>query len=137
MLLCSHKFYHCRTQLYFNVSKALKSVLYVSVTQKVLEIWLEMKTLKYLTFSLTKNMDGGILYTVTRSRSLTLKSIAMSNHSDFQTYGHILNMPTSMKFGNKFGPRWHHHNFFSKLEFLAQICFGEKGPLGGLGSIFV
>ena len=55
--------------------------------------------------------------TVPRSGSLTLKSIAVLTQSDFQTFGHILNMPTLTNFGNKYGPRWRHHHFCSKLEF--------------------
>ena len=64
--------------------------------------------------------------TVPRSRSLTLKSCAPSNQSDFWIFGHILKMPTLTKFGNKFGPRWRHHHFCSKLEFWAEICFDES-----------
>ena len=63
---------------------------------------------------------------VPRSGSLTLKSIAASNQSDFYNFGHILNMLTLTNFGNKYGPRWRHHHFCSKLEFWAEICFGES-----------
>ena len=34
-------------------------------------------------------------------------------------------MPTSTNSLDKFGPRWNCHHFFSKLEFWAEICFGE------------
>ena len=34
-------------------------------------------------------------------------------------------MPTSTNSLYKFGPRWRCHHFFSKLEFWAEICFGE------------
>ena len=34
-------------------------------------------------------------------------------------------MPKLTNFASKYGPRWHHHNFCSKLEFWAEICFGE------------
>ena len=63
--------------------------------------------------------------TVPRSGSLTLKSCALSNQSDFWTLGYILNMSSSKKFCYKFGPRWRYHHFCSKLEFWAEICFGE------------
>ena len=77
-----------------------------------------------------------IEFTVPRSGSLTLKSIAESNQSDLN----IFNMPTWTKFGNKYGPRWRHHHFCSKLEFWTGICFGnpfwKKMTLDSLGSIF-
>ena len=60
--------------------------------------------------------------TVPRSGSLTLKSCALSNQSDFWTFVHILNMPKS----SKFGPWWRHHHFCSRLQFWAELCFGES-----------
>ena len=48
--------------------------------------------------------------------TLPLKICALSNQSDFQAFCHILNMPTSTKFYNKFGTRWRHHQFCLKLE---------------------
>ena len=67
-----------------------------------------------------------ILLTVLRSRSLTLKSCAELNQGYFFTFGYIWNMPASSNFFNKYGTRWRHYNFCSKLELGAENYFGES-----------
>ena len=89
---------------------------FIGATQLQLHMLLLICLLNYQAYIMTYFSKTTAL-TVPRSRSLTLKSCAVSNQIDFQTYGHILNKPTSRKFANKYGPRWCHHHFFSKLEF--------------------